>query len=96
MMNEIITKTKGFMHITATEGDVEYLMASCDTDGARAPLAALPCGASLPRSLAAPPCHVRRLQPSCGREGWEATRAIAAGQRGKGAIEEIQGCGAKG
>lgn len=33
MMNEIITKTKGFMHITATEGDVEYLMASCDTDG---------------------------------------------------------------
>ena len=52
MMNEIITKTKGFMHITATEGDVEYLMASCDTDGARAPLAALPCRAPLPCSLA--------------------------------------------
>jgi len=33
MMNEIIGKTRGFMHIVATEGDVEYLMASCDEDG---------------------------------------------------------------
>ena len=33
MMNEIIAKTPGFMHIVATEGDVEYLMATCDEDG---------------------------------------------------------------
>jgi len=33
MMNEIMSKTAGFAHIVATEGDVEYLMATCDEDG---------------------------------------------------------------
>ena len=83
MMNEIIAKTPGFMHIVATEGDVEYLMATCDEDGARAPLAALP----LPRAEAAAESR---------GEGWEATRAIAAAHRGEEGMEKSQGCGPKG
>ena len=37
MMNEIMSKTAGFAHIVATEGDVQYLMATCDEDGATRP-----------------------------------------------------------
>lgn len=96
MMNEIIGKTRGFMHIVATEGDVEYLMASCDEDGARAPLAAL----SLPHSpcrapLAAFPCRapLARAEAAAESQGQGVGGNSGDSRRARGGY---RGCGTKG
>ena len=34
MMTAIISETRGLTHVKAAEGDVDYLMSTCDQDGA--------------------------------------------------------------
>lgn len=84
MMNEIMSKTAGFAHIVATEGDVEYLMATCDEDGATRP-----CRTAL---AACRGCS-RVVGARGGRRLGDCRRA--KGGR-KTCIEGRHGCGAKG